>query len=337
MTGSSPTIENCIFSDNLGTMAGGVLVVEAAPTLIGCTFRDNIAGAGGGGFTAMDDSHPTLIQCMFVGNEGANGGGVYCEDGCYPYLEGCTFLDNGSPGRGGGVRCDNSYPTISQCTLVGNGAQQASAIFLTGGDGVIENTIVAFNLGGGAIGCALEATIAIACSDVYGNSGGDWIGCIYGQEGVNGNICLDPLFCGDARPEEPYTLDSDSPCAPDYNPECGLVGAWPVRCGAATTAEPLSRRGGPRLSLAAPNPFSVATRITYTIESTLGAEPVRLRIFDPTGRLVRTLVDRVAAPGIRHAVWDGSDSAGMPCWGGVYFYRLDVGGQQRVQRVTLLR
>jgi hypothetical protein len=62
------------------------------------------------------------------------------------------------------------------------------------------------------------------------------------QFGAEGNIALDPLFC-DPQYDD-LTINAGSPCAPDspYNPECGLIGAWPVACG-GTPAMPTSWGG----------------------------------------------------------------------------------------------
>ena len=49
-----------------------------------------------------------------------------------------------------------------------------------------------------------------------------------------------------------------------------------------------------------------------------------LRIYDLSGRLVRTLVDGEQGAGLHTVVWDGRDSSGKKVAGGVYFYRLSV-------------
>lgn len=73
--------------------------------------------------------------------------------------------------------------------------------------------------------------VVLTCCDIYGNEGGDWTGLIAAQYGINGNISEDPLFCdpesGDLR------LQENSPCTPftPPNPDCDLIGAWPVGCG----------------------------------------------------------------------------------------------------------
>ena len=94
-------------------------------------------------------------------------------------------------------------------------------------------------LSGGTNGAAVcdGGSIALSCCNVVGNSGGDYVGCLAGQNGVNGNFSLDPAFCDPAAGD--YTLRSDSPCAPPGVTGCGLVGALPVGCG-PVSVEPAS-------------------------------------------------------------------------------------------------
>jgi hypothetical protein len=95
---------------------------------------------------------------------------------------------------------------------------------------VLTNCIIAFGTPGGpAIGCELEGSYpTLICCDVFGNAGGDWVDCIAGQEGGNGNISADPLFCD--RPGGDFTIDAASPCAPAHSGGCGLIGALGVDC-----------------------------------------------------------------------------------------------------------
>jgi hypothetical protein len=72
--------------------------------------------------------------------------------------------------------------------------------------------------------------VSLSRCGVFGNDGGDWIGCIAGQGTINDNFSEDPLFCGEDNPDEPFTLHSDSPCASENNPACGLVGARRAGC-----------------------------------------------------------------------------------------------------------
>jgi hypothetical protein len=77
----------------------------------------------------------------------------------------------------------------------------------------------------------------------------------------------------------------------------------------------------------APNPLESTTSIRYTVPSSGSSHArshVSLRIYDPTGRRVRTLVQGIRGPGSYRALWDGSTDAGVPAASGVYLYRLEV-------------
>jgi hypothetical protein len=68
----------------------------------------------------------------------------------------------------------------------------------------------------------------LTCCDVYGNAGGDWVGYIADQAGINGNFSADPLFCDTANGD--LHIFNASPCAPANN-SCGvLIGALDVGC-----------------------------------------------------------------------------------------------------------
>jgi hypothetical protein len=115
--------------------------------------------------------------------------------------------------------------------VAGEGA--ALAVAGTWGSTIV-NSILAFNGPGAAILCWEGDALVLTCCDIFGNVGGDWIGCIADQYGVRGNISLDPFFCDPAAGD--LGLHADSPCAPEQNPECGLIGAWGVNCGPTPTS-----------------------------------------------------------------------------------------------------
>jgi hypothetical protein len=75
--------------------------------------------------------------------------------------------------------------------------------------------------------------VTIRCSDIYGNASGDWTDCIEGDLGQAGNISEDPLFCDSYG--NVCLIESDSPCAPEHNPACGLIGACWVDCSPPAT------------------------------------------------------------------------------------------------------
>jgi hypothetical protein len=83
-----------------------------------------------------------------------------------------------------------------------------------------------------------------------------------------------------------------------------------------------------------PNPFNPSTSIAFRLGS---AGRARLRIFDPAGHLVRTLVDAPLAPGAHSAAWDGRNDHGDTAASGVYWYRLDSAGRTTSRRLVLAR
>ena len=84
-----------------------------------------------------------------------------------------------------------------------------------------------------------------------------------------------------------------------------------------------------------PNPFNPTTSIEYAVAE---QTHVRLRIYDVSGRLVRTLVDEPKAPGTVHVtVWDGRDAWGGAVASGVYFYRLETRVLTQTKKMVLLK
>jgi flagellar hook assembly protein FlgD len=66
---------------------------------------------------------------------------------------------------------------------------------------------------------------------------------------------------------------------------------------------------------------------------------VQVKVFDVSGRLVRTLADRKFAAGEHSLVWDGVDNAGHQLPRGVYFTQLRYreSGFELAKKLTILR
>lgn len=315
------------------------MIQDSTPLFVECLFVGNTSGAGGGGVCAIDESAPTFIDCEFRDNEGASGGAAMLEGGTAEFV-GCLVVENTSYARGGGIcASEGSVLTISHCTVAYNGATAAGgAIAVLDSHTDITNTIIAFGLFGGAVACVYDGTVAIRCSDVHGNMGGDWQGCLYGLEGVDGNFSADPLFCGEGPLLGPYTLDSDSPCAIENNAECGQVGALPVRCGAAHTGEIVARPPATiRLQPTNANPFCDETRLRYAIPSADPAAALRIAVHAADGRRVRVLYEGLAGTGAGEIAWDGRDAHGRQCPAGVYYVCLRSADQRAARPVVLTR
>ena len=65
--------------------------------------------------------------------------------------------------------------------------------------------------------------------------------------------------------------------------------------------------------------------------------PVRLSVFDVSGRLIHTLASGTFAPGRHEIAWDGTDVQGRPVASGVYYYRMEATGFTATKSVVLSR
>jgi hypothetical protein len=83
-----------------------------------------------------------------------------------------------------------------------------------------------------------------------------------------------------------------------------------------------------------PNPFNPITTIDYQLPL---RSRVSLKIFDVSGKLVRTLVDEYEGAGSHDALWDGKDSFGKAVASSIYFYELRAGSYRETKRMVLLR
>jgi hypothetical protein len=99
----------------------------------------------------------------------------------------------------------------------------------------------------------------------------------------------------------------------------------------------VGEEGGGRLLVlhsADPNPFSSSTALRYELPSRAA---VLLQVFDPNGRVVRTLARGTQAPGTYQVEWNGRNKDSHPLPAGVYLTRLRVGSQTLAGKVILTR
>jgi predicted outer membrane repeat protein len=263
---SSLLVADCIFLENVSRMGGGFACDHPSiPLLLRCSFVENSAAGGrGGGAAFLGSSAIFVTDCTFFGNEADLGGGMESSVST-PSLNRCAFIQNSATSLGGAIHCHiasmdltdctlalntapegasiycalSSFVTITHCTLFGNSAagDAGGVVACQGGStALLGNTILAFSAQGRPVSCVDGSSGAILqCCDLYGNEGGDWVGCIADQQGEDGNISEDPIFC-DADGGD-FTVDESSPCAAENNPTCGRIGAWPVGCESPTSVE----------------------------------------------------------------------------------------------------
>jgi len=184
--GSSPTIENCVFENNTGFEGGGISSWGGIPTIRDCQFIDNTAPDRGGGLFFWGSSRPVVLNCILVGN---------ISSGVAPSVG----------GWGGGVAAgDNSVVTLTNCTLTENLAVNSAGGYGTEISSGVDDTILTnsifwnnfpnqINRTGGGI-------VIVGSSCIQGGWGGP---------GSN-NISANPLFIDAANAN--VRLQAGSPC-----------------------------------------------------------------------------------------------------------------------------
>lgn len=338
VSGSTTVVNGALFHDNWAPEGGGIHLATCRPcTLSNVTFTENTAASGkGGGFLCQTApaGTATLTDLTFLDNTAATGGGgMACDASTMPTISYATFARNAAA-TGGGLDVAGGAVKIDHATFCANDATSAGGgIYLDGASTIdLDTSIIAFSTDGEGIAQWGYTPQVISCTDIYGNADGDWVGPFAAYEGVNGNFRLDPLFC-DAGSGD-FTLAEDSPCLPPNNSCSQLIGAHGQGC-PPSTGIPESGESVLAVHPAAPNPFGHRTALSYELPS---AGVVGVRVFDASGRLVRTLADsEYQTAGLKTLVWNGRDDDGSPVASGVYFFRVDISGESMRRRAVLLR
>jgi hypothetical protein len=89
-----------------------------------------------------------------------------------------------------------------------------------------------------------------------------------------------------------------------------------------------------RLYESYPNPFSIRAQISFDIPV---ATTCDLKIFDATGRCVRTLKHAILKPGHYTTIWDRKDQQGRMVSNGVYFYRLQTARYIKTRKLIVIK
>lgn len=221
------TVRGCTFRENVDVTYSCVFIADLVED---CLFENNENQ-----FEACLARVGTVRNCRFVGNYSDDGAADIKANGMR--IEGCTFersfAGGTSVGPCGSVIAEGDV-TIEGCTFFGIVRGAALECRSATSQVTVSRTIIAFSESPAPpVHCRqIPATLAITCTDVFGNAAGDWTGCIAGLGGANGNLSADPLFCDVAAGN--LSLRFASPCAPQATGGCGLIGAVAATCG--TTA-----------------------------------------------------------------------------------------------------
>ncbi|OQY29961.1 MAG: hypothetical protein B6244_01500 [Candidatus Cloacimonetes bacterium 4572_55] len=83
-----------------------------------------------------------------------------------------------------------------------------------------------------------------------------------------------------------------------------------------------------------PNPFNPVTTIQYQLPR---AGQTTLKIYNITGQLVKTLVDRKEDAGYKSVPWNGLNDGDQPTSSGIYFYQLKADGETATGKMILMK
>jgi len=83
-----------------------------------------------------------------------------------------------------------------------------------------------------------------------------------------------------------------------------------------------------------PNPFTQFTTISYLLPA---KSTVSLKVYDLTGRLMKTLLNKEIKEGYNTVIWDGRDNFGEKVSCGFYFLKFRVGEYTETRKLLMIR
>jgi len=171
-----------ITNGNVSKMGGGILCVSSSPTITNCVITNNVARwarGGNGGGIACKDASPKIYNTTIQYNEANyNGSGIYCRGNSNPVLDSCVISNNSKALYGGGISAhEQSNLTIINSMLYGNSALQGGGGLSCTSSPTIQNSVISNNSakdGGGIASYFAAPTIdsSLISSNSAENGGG---------------------------------------------------------------------------------------------------------------------------------------------------------------------
>jgi len=86
-----------------------------------------------------------------------------------------------------------------------------------------------------------------------------------------------------------------------------------------------------------PNPFNASTIINFSIPFNMTHSFVELTVYNINGQLIKTLIKTELASGNYLSRWDGTNDSGNSVSSGIYFYKINVAGDQVTGKMILAK
>lgn len=153
-TRSSPSYNNCTFSNNKSSTEGGAMANDNSfSSITNCSFIGN-QGNNGGAIASTVGSGVNITNCSFSLNVATGNGACILLSSSDAIITNCSFTDNTASTKGGGIYMTSVNATITGCTFSGNIAQSGGGLYIYFSAPTITNCIFKgnkVNTTGGAI------------------------------------------------------------------------------------------------------------------------------------------------------------------------------------------
>jgi hypothetical protein len=360
----SPSFHTCTMAGNWATGDGGGMHVGPGsnPSVAYCTFYDNSAGSGqGGGVRVVGCWNPVIAQTILAFS--TQGDAVSWDGGGNLYIHDSCVFGNAGGDSLPGTHYDNIFEDPLFC-----GAASGDFTLHADSPCLPENNPWGLLIGAHDPGCgfAIEATVDLDPNTLNCRSQGRYVTCyIELPEGYDPtDIDVATILLNASLPALPSPTavgDHDGDGVPDrmvkfgrrsviallpegeevpvtvsgeLTDETPFSGTDVIRVICKKHASDATELPGPSLRVSSAPGVSSLTTVSYELGF---AGPVRLRVYDVSGRLVRTLVDGPQGKGHHDIPWDGKSGEGRRVGAGVYFVRLEVGTETATGKLVLMK
>jgi len=86
-----------------------------------------------------------------------------------------------------------------------------------------------------------------------------------------------------------------------------------------------------------PNPFNRSTTISYRLTDEKPIRKVKLKLYDVSGQVIKTLVDTNQSPGIYYVLWDGRNDFQEDASSGIIICELQVDNTIHILKMVLIK
>jgi hypothetical protein len=314
------TIENCSIIDEGGEYRGAGLYIAQAD---GVQLIDNIfdgnecpsSGISYGGGVCVNSGDLTISGNVFQGNKAYYGAALYL--GYFSVdasISECLMEGNvGVYSNNSCICLGDGYYSISKCTITENGTDMSGIELWGDGFISIDSCTISNNSLDGIRRPGGEAVVMIHHCSIFSNDG-------YGIQNDQ-PVYISAPYCWWGNPSGPGGV---GPGTGDEVSEFVYYEPW---LGQTEIESPAVLNC--LTCIVFPNPFSTSTKISFFLPQ---QGPVRLEVYDLSGRLVETPAEGEMTAGEHYVCIDGYGLAL-----GIYLVRLQSGSETATARVVLVR